>query len=45
MKKILFLTVALAFSLTLNAQEKKHEKQENEGDSANYYAVIEFYKP
>lgn len=38
MKKILFLTVALAFSLTLNAQEKKSKtyKQHRSAETGKY---------
>ena len=38
MKKILFLTVALAFSLTLNAQEKKSKtyKQHRSAEAGKY---------
>ena len=38
MKKILFLTVALVFSLTLNAQEKKSKtyKQHRSAETGKY---------
>ena len=38
MKKILFLTVALAFSLTLNSQEKKSKtyKQHKSAETGKY---------